>query len=102
MTNKKVIDESWNSFHEEYAKSYLHDADLVLPIQLTNYIFSNFENPTIVDVGCGNARLYSQFLNTGKQFNYCGFDISQPLINAANQNFGDRQNFKCEIGRAHV
>lgn len=96
-TEKSVIENSWNSFEANYAENYLHDADKTLPYELINYIFSNFKNPSIVDIGCGNARLYEYFSNFNKEYSYQGYDISTPLVDAANKKFGERLNFKCNL-----
>lgn len=92
-----IITDSWNTFSEEYSENYLYDADSTLPINLSKFIFEGFNNPKIVDIGCGNARLYDYFLNTKKEFSYSGFDISKPLVEAANKKFKKNSNFSCNV-----
>ena len=95
-----IIENSWNNFSEEYSKTYLHDADQSLPKKLVNFIFDNFKNSKIIDIGCGNCRFYENLLekkiNSKFEFEYQGYDISKPLLKAANEKFGIFENFKCE------
>jgi 2-polyprenyl-3-methyl-5-hydroxy-6-metoxy-1,4-benzoquinol methylase len=95
MTN--VITNSWNTFTEEYSKNYLNDADSVLPKTLSNFIFKEFSIPNLIDIGCGNARLYNYLLNEKRDFSYEGFDISEPLINAAKVKYEKNKNFYCKL-----
>lgn len=92
MSNN-IIASSWSKFDPEYSKTYLHDADRSLPQVLAKEIFSICENPKIADVGCGNARFYRELSLHNKNFAYSGFDISQPLLDAANHAYSKNQNF---------
>ena len=48
---------------------------------------ASLESPTVLDLGCGNGRLYS-FLKT-KKINYCGMDNNATLLKIAQKNHPD-------------
>jgi len=91
-----AANESWQAFDAEYSKTYLHDADLLLPNLLGSVIFNTIENPRIVDIGCGNCRLYNVLKQFNKPFMYNGFDISTPLITAAKSSYSGNNDFQVE------
>lgn len=53
-------------------------------------------NDSILDLGCGNGRLYQ--LLADKSIVYAGFDISKGLISIARENYGKLQNVEFIIG----
>jgi len=89
-----INDRSWDAFTEEYALTYLHDADRCLPHKLADFAFSSFENPRVLDIGCGNARFYDILKESGKNFTYCGLEASTSLFEAANKIHSGSSNFE--------
>jgi len=91
MTN--LLEQSWNNFDKEYAKKYLH----YFPKQLHNFavehIFRTKNNPSIIDVGCGNCQLYNIIENFRRDFSYTGIDWSTPLLDS----FDYKNKNNCEI-----
>jgi len=51
---------------------------------LTDYLKKNYQNYSIIDIGCGDAKIASFFDDSTK---YVGFDISKKYIESAKKNF---------------
>lgn len=103
-----VLRESWNNFNEEYAKEYLKYFPKKLHIEAINDIFTSFENPSIIDVGCGNCQLYETIASHKKPFVYTGIDWSKPLLESYkgnNENIniiaGDILDEKCYYNKKY-
>ena len=92
-----IVENSWNNFTDEYAEKYLYDANQTLPQHLITKIFELFKKPSIVDIGCGNSRFFEYLQKTEEDFSYHGFDISEPLVKAANKKFQNHSNFQCSM-----
>jgi SAM-dependent methyltransferase len=85
-----VLKDSWNNFNEEYAKEYLKYFPKNLHTEAVLDIFSSKDNPSVIDIGCGNCQLYNTFSEFKKPFIYTGIDWSIPLLESYkcnNQNF---------------
>ncbi len=88
----EIISKSWNSFSKEIANEYLKTfgAPSKSANQIIKDIFpkliKNKKSPKILDLGCGNGHLY-EFLNSNQKIKYTGIDFSQPLIEAARNNY---------------
>jgi SAM-dependent methyltransferase len=91
-----INNRSWEAFTEEYAKTYLHDADKHLPRKIADFVFSKFENPRVLDIGCGNARFYEILAEKGKDFNYHGLEVSTALFDVAKKQHKEMSNFVVE------
>jgi tRNA (uracil-5-)-methyltransferase TRM9 len=76
-------------FYESYAKEFSVTRAAPWPgWQNLVPFFSKLEQPSVVDLGCGNGR-FLKFLHTNLNtpFHYTGLDISTNLINEAKVNF---------------
>jgi 2-polyprenyl-3-methyl-5-hydroxy-6-metoxy-1,4-benzoquinol methylase len=45
------------------------------------------EGDTVLDIGCGNGKLFGYLSEKVKNFSYCGLDVSEKLIAIARSNF---------------
>lgn len=90
---------SWNEFDKEYAKSYLHDGDMTLLRALSKEIFENLDCslPKILDIGCGNCRLYRELSYQNRNFEYYGIDVSSNLLEAAISQYSSNSNFRVNL-----
>lgn len=53
---------------------------------------------SINDVGCGYGALYEYLSNRSLQFNYCGIDISEAMLEKARQNYHNQVNCTFKAG----
>ena len=76
--------ESQNRLFNEYAKTYLDE------------LFSNYENPTVLDIGCDNGSNTLLRLKDRSYKYLIGIDINEKRIIEANQiNASDKNTFIC-------
>ena len=85
----EVLRTSWNCFDEKYAKDYLHYFPRTLHDDFVDFVFGamNVEEPSILDVGCGNCRMVSILNERKKKYRYTGMDFSKPLLAESRKSF---------------
>jgi len=57
--------------------------------------FTRLQFQNILDVGCGNGLLLSQFLESNDENEYCGIDFSEELIKRTKQKIHDKAMLVC-------
>lgn len=87
--NTEISGESWKKIGKEEALDYLHYYPKDSKIELSKYISNKKLNPSILDLGCGNAQLYPILKQNNPGLNYVGVDIADSLIEVANSVVGD-------------
>lgn len=75
---------SWNP-PEEIAKNYLHYYPKEMKIELSKYMKSVSDAPSVIDIGCGNAQIYPILKAQNPNLEYVGIDNSETLVNVARE-----------------
>lgn len=89
MTKQKtdnIFFRTWNAFSSDYAEGYLKtigNPAVNSKKILLDLLLAYRKEVKILDLGCGNAQLAEFFREGGLQFEYCGVDISEPLLKVA-------------------
>jgi len=55
--NTDITKDSWNP-SDKIAKDYLHYYSKEMKIELSKYMKSVSDSPSVIDIGCGNAQIY--------------------------------------------
>jgi SAM-dependent methyltransferase len=85
----------WEPVHRWYdqlvgAEGHYYHRQIILPKLLPLFEFSNFKDPSLLDLGCGQGILAR---NLPTFVSYCGIDLSPSLIKAAKKKSGRNQIF---------
>lgn len=81
--NIDISSKSWGDISEDLAKNYLHNYPVDMKIELSKFISTVNPAPSILDIGCGNAQMYTILKRYNDNIRYVGIDISKPLLEAA-------------------
>jgi ubiquinone/menaquinone biosynthesis C-methylase UbiE len=83
------LKDSWGSFAADTAKAYLRTfgspahTSMSLLMRILRDLCKAAPPHRLLDVGCGNASLYSRMMETGVPCDYMGIDFSAALLTAA-------------------
>lgn len=86
-----ILRESWSSFSEEIANSYLktfgHPSTSSKELLTTILTTLSDAKPKIIDLGCGNGQLFGYFKEHEFNCEYLGVDFSKPLLAVAEKEY---------------
>lgn len=80
-----------NKNYNKIAKSFATSRQNLFWPEMEEFLkyIKKFENPKIIDIGCGSGRLYSFLKKHLENFEYIGIDQSEDLIKTAKSNLPD-------------
>ncbi len=93
-----VSHSSWNAISPEVAAKYLDGHGHPCPVskeilcRLLRHYCPDSSNH-VLDMGCGNAHLFGALREMGLGCRYTGIDVSEPLLAAARQRYGNELSF---------
>jgi ubiquinone/menaquinone biosynthesis C-methylase UbiE len=85
------LTKSWNSFSDEIAKKYLKTfghpsvSSKELLVDVLAELTQGSHEPSIIELGCGNAQIAEYFIERQFKCAYTGIDFSEVLLGVARQ-----------------
>lgn len=82
-SDRSIFSEQWDIYKSVIAYNYMCHAEL---IEVVKGRVNDFENPSILDLGCGDSYVISQSLSNTREIDYWGVDSADMALEFARIN----------------